>query len=107
MPRLCVQWIFDRAAAELELRPDRQRGSLATNAVSASFSLVFRGLIPVLLLALSLIACGGGGDSNPPSGSDSDTRQPVLGSGGDEEDQADAPVLGFPIVATKNTTRVA
>ncbi len=68
---------------------------------------MFRGLIPVLLLSLSLVACGGGGDSNPPSGGDSDTRQPVLGSGGDEEDQADAPVLGFPIVATKNTTRVA
>ncbi len=68
---------------------------------------MFRGLIPVLLLSISLVACGGGGDSDPPSGGDSDTRQPVLGAGGDEADQADAPVLGFPIVATKNTTRVA
>jgi hypothetical protein len=31
----------------------------------------------------------------------------VLGAGGDEEQAEDAPVLGFPVFATKNTTRVA
>jgi ell wall binding domain 2 (CWB2) len=53
------------------------------------------------LLALALLAgCGGGG-----GGGSSDNRQPVLGAGGD--DKPSGPPLGFPVVATKNTTRVA
>ena len=36
-----------------------------------------------------------------------DKSQPVLGAGGDEEQAEDAPALGFPVFATKNTTRVA
>jgi hypothetical protein len=66
---------------------------------------VFRGLAVVLLLVLAA-GCGGGddGDSSPDASPDS---QPVLGAGGDEEQPEDAPALGFPVFATKNTTRVA
>ena len=64
-----------------------------------------RPLAAVLLaLALALSACGGGGDGDddsPPAG----TSTPVLGQRGDEEPAG--PTLGFPVFATKNTTRVA
>ena len=71
----------------------------------ASFIAVLRRLLPVLLLAL-IAGCGGGGGDG--SGSDGgDDSQPVLGAGGDEEQAEDAPALGFPVFATKNTTRVA
>src|SRR3954454_18569979 len=54
------------------------------------------------LLALAVLAgCGGGGGSSS-GGRD---RQPVLGASGDAKPTG--PPLGFPIVATKNTTRVA
>jgi hypothetical protein len=66
---------------------------------------VFRGLAVLFLLALALAGCGGGGDDS--SGGDRESRQPVLGAGGDEEQPEDAPALGFPVFATKNTTRVA
>jgi hypothetical protein len=53
------------------------------------------------LLALALLAgCGGGGGSRS-----NDSKQPVLGASGDEKPSG--PPLGFPILATKNTTRVA
>jgi hypothetical protein len=64
---------------------------------------VVRRLLPVLLLAL-LVGCGGGGDD---SGNGGDDSQPILGASGDEEQAEDAPALGFPVFATKNTTRVA
>jgi hypothetical protein len=67
---------------------------------------VFRGLAVVLLLVLAA-GCGGGGDDDDAGGGDRDASQPVLGAGGDEEQPEDAPALGFPIFATKNTTRVA
>jgi hypothetical protein len=57
----------------------------------------------LLLLGLALAGCGGGGDSN----SGGRQSQPVLGVKGDEEQADNAPPLGFPIFATKNTTRVA
>jgi ell wall binding domain 2 (CWB2) len=67
---------------------------------------VFRGLAVLLLLALTLAGCGGGGDDSSGDG-DRDESQPVLGASGDEEQPEDAPALGFPVFATKNTTRVA
>jgi hypothetical protein len=67
---------------------------------------VFRGLAVLLLLALAVIGCGGGDDDSN-GGGDRDDSQPVLGAGGDEEQPEDAPALGFPVFATKNTTRVA
>ena len=70
----------------------------------ASFIAVLRRLLPVLLLAL-IAGCGGGGDGS--GGGDRDGSQPILGAGGDEEQAEDAPALGFPVFATKNTTRVA
>jgi hypothetical protein len=63
---------------------------------------------PALLLALALAACGGGGgDNDDPRPVDSRDRQPPIGQSGDDEQPAQAPVLGFPVFATKNTTRVA
>jgi hypothetical protein len=66
---------------------------------------VLRGAIVVFLLFLCAAGCGGGDDG----GDDEGPRQsqPVLGAKGDEEQADNAPALGFPIFATKNTTRVA
>jgi ell wall binding domain 2 (CWB2) len=66
---------------------------------------VLRRLLPFLLLAL--IAGCGGGDGDGSGGDRGDDSQPVLGAGGDEEQAEDAPALGFPVFATKNTTRIA
>ena len=52
-----------------------------------------------------IAGCGGGGDDS--GGGERDDAQPVLGAGGDEEQAEDVPALGFPVFATKNTTRVA
>jgi putative cell wall-binding protein len=59
------------------------------------------------LLALALLAagCGGGGGSKPTPQQQADQGQPVLGQRGDEKPAG--PALGFPVFATKNTTRVA
>jgi hypothetical protein len=56
----------------------------------------------VFLLALCAAGCGGGG-----GGSGSPKSQPVLGETGDEKQAENTPPLGFPVFATKNTTRVA
>ncbi|MGH2949353.1 MAG: cell wall-binding repeat-containing protein [Solirubrobacteraceae bacterium] len=64
-----------------------------------------RGAAVLLLLLLVAAGCGGGGDDDPGSGRE---PQPVLGQEGDEETPSErGPVLGFPVFATKNTTRVA
>jgi hypothetical protein len=64
-----------------------------------------RGLV-VLLLLSCVAGCGGGGGDN--SGGGSSKSEPVLGSSGDEKQAENGtPPLGFPIFATKNTTRVA
>jgi hypothetical protein len=86
--------------------PDDRRARAARVGWGASFLLVFRGLAVVLLLALALAGCGGGDDDSS-GGGDRAANAPVLGAGGDEEQPEDAPALGFPVFATKNTTRVA
>jgi hypothetical protein len=61
-------------------------------------------LLLLLAVALAVAGCGGGGGNG--GGGDRQST-PVLGAKGDEK-QADNPApLGFPIFATKNTTRVA
>src|SRR3954463_15401494 len=70
--------------------------------------------LPALLLAVSILlaGCGGGGGggggadstSTPPPKEQAEKGQPVLGQTGDEEPAG--PALGFPVFATKNTTRV-
>jgi hypothetical protein len=65
-----------------------------------------RRLAPALLaLALLAAGCGGGGGSKPTPQQQADQGQPVLGQRGDEKPAG--PALGFPVFATKNTTRVA
>jgi ell wall binding domain 2 (CWB2) len=66
---------------------------------------VLRRLLPLLLLAL--VAGCGGGDGDGSGGDRSGDSQPLLGAEGDEEQAEDAPALGFPVFATKNTTRIA
>src|SRR6476469_5785355 len=69
---------------------------------SSSLGPVFRSLaVAALALALAvLVGCGGG--SSPSS---TGRTRTVLGQRGDEKPQG--PPLGFPILATKNTTRIA
>ena len=60
-----------------------------------------------LVVALALAGCGGGGgsdDDTPSPAEQAEQGQPVLGQSGDEEPAG--PALGFPVFATKNTTRV-
>src|SRR4051812_49896566 len=52
------------------------------------------------ILAMALAACGGGGSKSSDAAS-----TPAVSQKGDEQPQG--PPLGFPVVATKNTTRVA
>jgi hypothetical protein len=60
----------------------------------------------VLVLGLLVLAgCGGGGDDPPAQGTPPSTP-PVTGQQGSEV-PASGPPLGFPVFATKNTTRVA
>ena len=66
---------------------------------------MLRRLLPLLLLAL--VAGCGGGDGDGSGGDRSGDSQPLLGAEGDEEQAEDAPALGFPVFATKNTTRIA
>src|SRR5215218_10836921 len=65
----------------------------------------------MLALSIALAGCGrGGGDSGSDSAStpspkvQAEQGNPVLGQRGDEEPAG--PALGFPVFATKNTTRV-
>src|SRR4051812_7651970 len=51
-------------------------------------------------VALALAGCGGGGGSGTPT-----PKAPMISQKGDERPAG--PPLGFPVVATKNTTRVA
>src|SRR5688500_8816671 len=64
----------------------------------------------LLLLCLLLAGCGGGGGGGGGSNDQPSAKErakqgtPVLGQTGDEEPAG--PALGFPVFATKNTTRV-
>jgi hypothetical protein len=61
---------------------------------------------PAALLALALLLAGcGGGSSKPTPQQQAQQGEPVLGQRGDEKPAG--PSLGFPVFATKNTTRVA
>jgi hypothetical protein len=91
------------SAALYETLSDR-RATVAGKGRNASFIAVVRRLLPFFLLVL-IAGCGGGGDDS--GGDRADESEPVLGAGGDEEQAEDAPALGFPVFATKNTTRVA
>ncbi len=64
-------------------------------------------LCVLAVLALLLAGCGGGGggDDDPSPAERAKQGQPVLGQSGDEEPAG--PALGFPVFATKNTTRVS
>jgi hypothetical protein len=65
---------------------------------------VIRRLAPALLILLA--GCGGGGSADKPTPAEqAEQGQPVLGQRGDEKPAG--PALGFPVFATKNTTRVA
>jgi ell wall binding domain 2 (CWB2) len=58
-----------------------------------------------LLLAALFAGCGGGGKADQPTPAEQAKQgTPVLGQRGDE--QPAGPALGFPVFATKNTTRV-
>ena len=61
----------------------------------------------LVLVALLAAGCGGGGDGgdDPDPVEQAKRGEPVLGQSGDEEPAG--PALGFPVFATKNTTRVA
>ena len=65
-----------------------------------------RALAALALLSLLLLSgCLGGGDDDQPSPQErAEKGTPVLGQSGDEEPAG--PALGFPVFATKNTTRV-
>jgi hypothetical protein len=65
---------------------------------------VIRGGLTLFLLVALIAGCGGGGGGDKGGQKQS---QPVLGASGDEEQADNATPLGFPIFATKNTTRVA
>jgi hypothetical protein len=65
---------------------------------------VIRGAVLVSLLVLCVAGCGGGDGAAGGAGGKS---QPVLGVKGDEKQAENTPPLGFPVFATKNTTRVA
>ena len=60
----------------------------------------------LILLSLLLSGClgGGGSDDEPSPQERAEQGTPVLGQRGDEEPAG--PALGFPVFATKNTTRV-
>ena len=64
---------------------------------------MIRGGLAVLLLVFVVAGCGGGGSNS----GGKKQAEPVLGAKGNEDQGDNAQALGFPIFATKNTTRVA
>jgi hypothetical protein len=74
------------------------------SSATLAFVSVIRGGVTLFLLVLLVAGCGGGGGDDKGGQKQS---EPVLGATGDEEQGENAAPLGFPIFATKNTTRVA
>jgi hypothetical protein len=68
-----------------------------------------RSVLSFLAVLILAAGCGGGGDDDggdaPSPAEQAEQGQPVLGQRGDEEPAG--PALGFPVFATKNTTRVS
>ncbi|MBE2318429.1 cell wall-binding repeat-containing protein [Solirubrobacter sp. CPCC 204708] len=65
--------------------------------------LAFAALLTLLVVA---VGCGGSGNDDPPAQGTPPSTPPVTGQSGGEV-PATGPPLGFPVFATKNTTRVA
>jgi hypothetical protein len=107
MSRLCVQSVVGDFLPELERAPRDRRRRVARRYVLS----VIRGGPVLLLLVLALVGCGGGGNGGGGlgggGGGGGGENRPVLGAKGDEEQTGNVPSLGFPVFATKNTTRVA
>src|SRR3954452_21011613 len=89
--------LLTRSLATQTARP-AQHGSAAL-----AFGFVIRGGLVVLLLVFVVAGCGGGGSN----GGGKKQAEPVLGAKGNEDQGDNEQALGFPIFATKNTTRVA
>jgi hypothetical protein len=100
--------LYDAAVNFQYETPIRVEGALFLLIGRSPCSLSSLGCVRALVLVLGLlllVGCGGSGDdpggqATPPS------TPPVTGDTGDEV-PASGPPLGFPVFATKNTTRVA
>src|SRR4051812_33332759 len=91
-----------RPSGRSSLTPHEPEPARQPSATLVSCS-VLRGGILVLLSSVAVAGCGGAGKG----GGGGRQGEPVLGAKGAEQQSGTAPPLGFPIFATKNTTRVA
>ena len=92
--------LIGRSITQLEPNP-------RARVVPLAFPASMRPVSAAILLCLLLAGCGGGGGGSGDQPSPKERAEqgtPVLGQSGDEEPAG--PALGFPVFATKNTTRV-
>ena len=92
--------LIGRSITQLEPNP-------RARIVPLAFPASMRPVSAAILLCLLLAGCGGGGGDSGDQPSPKERAEqgtPVLGQSGDEEPAG--PALGFPVFATKNTTRV-
>jgi hypothetical protein len=85
------------------LSRSRRRGAFALTQPAALDSFAVRRPLLVGMLVLALAGCGGGAKAPAPSATA--TATPPVSQSGTETPAG--PPLGFPVVATKNTTRIA